>query len=209
MENSSWGIAPSFALGLSKPTKVTFAYQHLEQDNVPDYGMPRQTYADDPVVPYSNWYGLKARDYENIEQDLATVTIEHQGDGFNLRNLTRYGRTYRDSVTTSPRLLSGTTDTIRRNDWKSRDQTDEVFSNQTHLAANLKTGEINHALSAGVEYSREDEINYTRVEDAATVFPTTDVYNPWSFPVTSEVIEGQRCNFELNHLDDFRSVAVG
>ncbi|MCC5024039.1 MAG: immunoglobulin domain-containing protein [Candidatus Synoicihabitans palmerolidicus] len=31
----------------------------------------------------------------------------------------------------------------------------------------------------------------------------------WSFPVTREVIEGQRCNFELNHLDDFRSVSVG
>ncbi|MCF3649296.1 TonB-dependent receptor [Synoicihabitans lomoniglobus] len=178
VENTSWGVAPSFALGLSKPTKVTFAYQHLEQDNVPDYGMPRQTYSYDPVVPFSNWYGLKARDFEKIEQDLATVTVEHQGDGFSLRNLTRYGRTYRDSVTTSPRLLSGTTDTIRRNDWKSRDQTDEVFSNQTHLAADLKTGDINHALSAGVEYSRENEINYTRVEDPATVFPETDVYNP-------------------------------
>ena len=178
VEDTSWGIAPSFALGLSHPTKLTVAYQHLEQDNVPDYGMPRATFDYDPVVPFSNWYGLKARDYENIEQDLATVTVEHQGDGFSLRNLTRYGRTYRDSVHTSPRLLSGTTDTIRRNDWKSRDQTDEVFSNQTHLSADLKTGEINHALSAGVEFSRESEINYTRVEDDATVFPTTDVYNP-------------------------------
>ncbi|MCC5021811.1 MAG: hypothetical protein J6386_02965 [Candidatus Synoicihabitans palmerolidicus] len=31
----------------------------------------------------------------------------------------------------------------------------------------------------------------------------------WSFPVTGEVSEGQRGNFELNHLADFRSVSVG
>jgi len=38
---------------------------------VPDYGMPRQTFDYDPAVPFSNWYGLKARDYETIEQDLS------------------------------------------------------------------------------------------------------------------------------------------
>ncbi len=179
VNNSSWGVAPSFALGLTGPTQLTVAYQHLEQDNVPDYGMPRATFDADPAVPFSNWYGLKQRDYERIDQDLATVTVSHQGNGFTLRNLTRFGRTYRDSVITAPRFVSGSDTVIRRSDWKSRDQTDEVFSNQTHFTTELNNGgEVNHALSAGVEFTRETEKNYTRVEDPNTVLPDTDVVSP-------------------------------
>ncbi len=178
VNNSSWGVAPSLALGLNAPTQLTLAYQHLEQDNVPDYGMPRQTFDYDPAVPFSNWYGLKQRDYERVDQDLVTLTAEHRADAFTLRNLTRFGRTYRDSVITAPRFVSGSSDVIRRSDWKSRDQTDEVFSNQTHLNTELTTGPVNHALSAGIEITRETEKNYTRVEDPNTVLPDTDVYSP-------------------------------
>ena len=179
VENKSWAVAPSLALGLDQPTKLTFAYQRLEQDNIPDYGMPRATFDYTPPVPFENWYGLKQRDYENIEQDLATVTVEHTSpSGFTLRNLTRYGHTYRDSVITSPRFLSGTTDTIRRSDVKSRDQVDEIFANQTHFATEFATGDINHAISAGLEISRETERNYTRADRSDTVLPNTDVYSP-------------------------------
>ncbi len=178
VENSSWGIAPSLALGLGKPTKLIFAYQYLEQDNVPDFGMPRQAFEANPTVPYSNWYGLRARDHEKIEQDLGTITIEHEGDGFTVRNLTRYGRTYRDSVHTSPRMSRTSSVMVRRDDWKSRDQTDEVLANQTHLDAEFTTGRINHAISAGLEIVREEVINYSRSEQAGTVLPETDLYAP-------------------------------
>ena len=40
VENSSWGVAPSLAFGLGSPTQVTLKYQHLTQNNVPDYGLP-------------------------------------------------------------------------------------------------------------------------------------------------------------------------
>ncbi|MCC6415639.1 MAG: TonB-dependent siderophore receptor [Opitutaceae bacterium] len=179
VENTSWGVAPSFALGLGKPTKLIFSWQRLEQDNIPDYGMPRQVYSYDPAVPSSNWYGLKARDYEKIEQDLLTAIVEHDnGKGFAIRNLTRFGSTYRDSVITSPRFNSGSTTVIRRSDWKSRDQEDEILANQTHVDLDLMLGNTNHAIAAGVEFSAEEQTNYTRVEDPATVLPTTDVYAP-------------------------------
>lgn len=178
VNNSSWGIAPSVKIGLDKPTQLTLAWQHLEQDNLPDYGMPRATFDYEPTVPFSNWYGLTERDYEKIDQDLVTATVEHQGSGYTLRNLTRFGSTYRDSVTTAPRFVSGSTDVIRRSDWKSRDQTDEIFANHTNLSTEFVTGDITHGLSFGLELSRESERNYTRVEDPATVLPETDVYNP-------------------------------
>lgn len=179
VENTSWGIAPSVAFGLGKPTKVVLAWQRLEQDNIPDYGMPRQVYSYDPAVPYTNWYGLKARDYEKIEQDLLTAIVEHNnGKGFTIRNLTRFGSTYRDSIITAPRFESGSTTVIRRSDWKSRDQEDEVWANQTHVDLNVMIGRVNHAIAAGVEFSQEEQTNYNRVEDPATVLPTTDVYSP-------------------------------
>jgi catecholate siderophore receptor len=40
VENSSWAFAPSLAFGLGQPTQVTVKYQHLTQDDVPDYGLP-------------------------------------------------------------------------------------------------------------------------------------------------------------------------
>ncbi len=179
VENKSIGVAPSVAFGIGSPTQLTFAYQRLEQNNIPDYGQPRQVYTYDPAVPLSNFYGLKQRDYEDITQDLGTITVDHKmGETFRIRNLTRYGRTYRDSVITAPRFLSGSDTIIRRNDWKSRDQTDEVLSNQTNLNATFETGAVTHQIAAGVEFAREDEKNYTRVEDPATVLPETDVYHP-------------------------------
>lgn len=178
-ENNSWGFAPSLGFGLGTPTQVTLSYQHMEQDNVPDYGIPRQAFDYDPPVPYSNFYGLTARDYENIDQDLATVNVTHHfNEEITLNNLTRFGRTYRDSVITAPRFVSGSTDVIRRSDWKSRDQTNDVLANHTNVSFRVRTGDINHVISTGLELSGENEKNRTRVEDPDAVLPETDVYNP-------------------------------
>ena len=35
-----WGIAPSLVFGLGTDTQLTLTYSHLEQDNLPDYGIP-------------------------------------------------------------------------------------------------------------------------------------------------------------------------
>ena len=52
VENKRWGIAPSFALGLGEATRFTLSYLYLDEDNVPDYGLPwgttTQTTATDP-----------------------------------------------------------------------------------------------------------------------------------------------------------------
>lgn len=179
VSNSSWGIAPSLAFGLGRPSSVIFSYQHLAQHNVPDYGLPRDAYTMDPPVPPSNFYGLLARDYEHIDQDLLTAQFNHQiNDRFTLRNVSRYGTTHRDSVITAPRFVSGSTGTIRRSDWKSRDQTDEILANQTNLSGEFFTGPARHELSAGVELLRETEKNHNRVEAAGTVLPDTDLYTP-------------------------------
>jgi catecholate siderophore receptor len=198
-DQSRWGVAPSFSLGLGTPTRVTLAYFHLDQDNTPDYGIPwvaagqTDPYLSgfvDQVAPVDdrNWYGLKGRDYEKVQTDIVTATVEHDfTPNFTLRNVTRFGRTDRDSIITAPRFQDidpatpgnqyGTV--IRRTDWKSRDQVDDIYSNQTDLRGEFDTGRFSHAVVGGLDLSREDEVNYTRVETApAASIPGTDVYNP-------------------------------
>ncbi|MBC7369291.1 MAG: TonB-dependent receptor plug domain-containing protein, partial [Undibacterium sp.] len=65
-KNESWGLAPSLALGLGSPSRAYVTYQHTEQDNVPDYGLPSallpgyiSTFPV-PQVDRSTFYGVTA-----------------------------------------------------------------------------------------------------------------------------------------------------
>ncbi|MCG3111234.1 MAG: TonB-dependent siderophore receptor [Candidatus Manganitrophus sp. SB1] len=188
-----WGMAPSIAFGLDTPTRLTLSYFRLDQDNIAGYGIPwvpagnsdpvLATYADEaPPVDFSNFYGLKDRDFEKVVTDIATAEIAHDfNPSATLRNLTRYGQTRRDSVITAPRFadldpgpltVQGTV--INRN-LQSRDQTDTILANLTDLTLRFRTGGIDHAVATGIEYTHETSINYLRTGPTA---PQTDLYNP-------------------------------
>lgn len=187
VENESWAVAPSFALGLGRPTRLTLSYLHMEQDNVPDYGIPWVPAAHGPLaayanqaapVPTSNWYGLRNRDFEKVKIDVLTAQVDHDlTERISLRNTTRYGRTDRDSIITAPRFLSNASTDIRRNDWKSRDQEDSILANHTNLSASLETGAVSHEIAAGLEVSREEQTNRTRVATGPNS-PSTNLYRP-------------------------------
>jgi catecholate siderophore receptor len=211
VENKNWGVAPSIAFGVGTPTTVSLAYLHLEQDNIPDYGLPMtlpagaaaagQTIND---LDWSNFYGLIDRDYEHVNADAATATIDHKfSQGATLRNLTRWGRNVRDAVVTPPRAASvpptvpsatngmldpgydPTKPQIRRTDTKYQDRADETITNLTNLTVSFDTGKVKHDVAAGLEFAREDQKSYTRVDDnVATTAPNAnrppiaDLYHP-------------------------------
>lgn len=121
VENKTWAVAPSLALGLGTASRATLSLLHMEQDNVPDYGIPWvPTLTGDtgsvtpgignpggkPNVDQSNWYGLKDRDYEEVVSDVITLGLERDlSADTTLRNTTRYTRVDRDSVITAPRFV--------------------------------------------------------------------------------------------------------
>src|SRR5690606_28895700 len=41
--NDSWGFAPSLALGLGTDLRALLSYEHVRQDNRPDWGVPGAT----------------------------------------------------------------------------------------------------------------------------------------------------------------------
>jgi catecholate siderophore receptor len=120
-----------------------------------------------------------------------------------LRNLTRYGRNRRDAIVTPPRAASipptapsatngmldpgydPTVPQMRRTDTKYQDRDDKTLSNQTNLTTAFQTGSLKHAVTTGIEVSREDQKSYTKVDDNilagapnASRPPVTDLYHP-------------------------------
>ena len=88
VKNERWAIAPSVTFGLGKPTRVTASFLHVDQDNVPDGGVPTiglpgyvgpdnpatatatnpvRTYINSaPKVDPKNFYGLSS-DYDKVK----------------------------------------------------------------------------------------------------------------------------------------------
>lgn len=190
-----WGVAPSLAFGLGTPTRVTLSYSHLDQDNVPDYGLPwvpntnnpLAEYRDqEPPVDFDNFYGLTDRDYEKTTTGLATAEVEHDvNDSLSIRGLVRHGRSKRDSIITAPRFASVDSTDLNRQ-LQSRDLEDTILAFQNDLTATFRTGAIGHSLVAGIEATRETSENHARTGPAA---PLADLYNPdpsapYSGPIT-------------------------
>jgi catecholate siderophore receptor len=198
VKQKAWGFAPSIALGLGTPTTLKVGYQRLDQDNVPDHGLPG-TLPDQAIaagktiddIDFSNFYGLASRDHETMTSDVVTATIEHRVKrGHHLRNLSRYGRNVLDRVVTSPRAATAanaTTDPgfnpaiaqIRRTDTKYQYRDDKTFTNQTDYNAEFSTGTLQHSAVAGLEIARDKQPSYAATDLFASARPpVTDLFNP-------------------------------
>jgi catecholate siderophore receptor len=193
-----WGFAPSIGFGIGKATTLTMGYQRLDQDNVPDYGLPGTlpdaanaagvTVED---LDFSNFYGLASRDYEKMTSDVATATVEHRFSATtSLRNLTRYGRNYLDRVVTPPRAASAANAAadpgydaaiaqVRRTDTKYQYRDDRTATNVTDLRTSFATGAIDHDAVAGLELAADRQPSHS----ATDLFtngrpPVTDLFHP-------------------------------
>lgn len=177
VENGSWGFAPSFALGLGRPTQVTLKYQRLTQDNVPDYGLPwgastgfpTGAFQSTPPIEQSTFYGLRNYDFEDITSDVGTGEISHRfGTRATLRNTTRFSDTQRDSAITAPRPPN--------RQLQRRTMGTENVTNQTNLSTSVGTGEFRHDVVAGVEFGRETTHNRNSAQ--TTNQPQITITNP-------------------------------
>lgn len=183
VKNDRWGLAPSLAVGLGTPTRLTFSYYKLKQDNISDYGIPwvpatnnaLAAYRDQPApVPRETFYGFESRDREVLNQDSGTVRFEHDfSDNMQLRSQLRHGLSGRNSVATPPRFAGNDTTNINREmrAWVAKDR---ITDNQTDLTARFDTGRIRHAVITGAAFTNERN---TRQLRTAPNSPTT-LLNP-------------------------------
>ncbi len=120
-----WGVAPSFAVGLGTPTRLTASFYHMESKELPDSGIPYlYTIANHPgtgnvttqpvlgtvttaggqtgYVSRKNFYGLAARDFRDATTNQATLRVEHDFGGITLRNTARYTHSDQSYIFTLP-----------------------------------------------------------------------------------------------------------
>ncbi|MFT3780153.1 MAG: catecholate siderophore receptor Fiu [Ottowia sp.] len=174
--NDRWGIAPSVAFGLGTPTRLTFSYLHVQQNNRPDGGLPtigldgyylsqlESIGGNGPRVDTSNYYGWLS-DHDKVKADMLTARFEHDfSSDLKLSNVTRWGRSRQDLVLTgvfSSSLI--TPDLSNPAGWlvrllpQGKLQTNKVLTNHTNVTAKLDTGGLKHAISAGLELAREEQ----------------------------------------------------
>ena len=170
-----WGVAPSVAFG-GDATRVTLAYLHQEDDNIPQYGVPYALNAFNegplPGVRTNAYYGYSNVDSQEIGVDAFTTTVDHTlGEHATLRNLTRWQQVDHISIVDPPQGAWCTDSGI--NPWTgagcatpglytpsgprgtARDTHNEIVVNQTDFTLELQTGRVQHTLVTGFSLSEE------------------------------------------------------
>lgn len=179
VKNNRWGLAPSLALGLGTPTRLTVGYYKLKQDNISDYGIPWVPVTNNALVewhdrpapvPRNTFYGFRDRDREVLNQDTGTVRFEHDlNDRMQIQSQFRFGESGRNSIATPPRFASTDSTAINRElrSWVAQDR---IIDNQTDLRSAFKTAGVQHSLVTGAAFTGESN---TRIIRTAPVSPTT------------------------------------
>jgi catecholate siderophore receptor len=195
-EAKRFGIAPSLAIGLGTPTRLTLSYIHQAEDDVPDYGLPFLLSSPAPVAQH-NFYGFQS-DYIKTEADIATAKIEHDvNDAVTIRNQLRYANYHRSVRVTEPQIPAGVTAatplntiTVTRNEI-TVNSTETYLDNQTDATLKFTTAGVKHTVITGVELSRETSqptrFTYTGVPGTSLVNPNEDQAFSGTPTVTSRV----------------------
>jgi catecholate siderophore receptor len=184
-----WGFAPSLSLGLGTPTRATFNYLHVKQENRPDggvttYGLPGYLFGatNNPGSPVNseNYYG-SLNDLDNVTLDMLTAKIEHDiKPGLTLRNTTRLGRSEQDLLVTGVNAVTATgfdpaAYTVTRSR-QGKHQNNEILTNQTNLTSEFATGSVKHSLSTGFEFIYERQRTQSLTSNSGST--PANLYSP-------------------------------
>ncbi|ESQ84779.1 hypothetical protein AEAC466_06905 [Asticcacaulis sp. AC466] len=200
VNNTGYGIAPSFAIGLGTDTRFYVFAQALHQDNLPDGGISAIGYdgyfnsvpalSAGKRVNRENFYG-SADDYEKVDAAMLTGKVEHNfAGGAVLTNTSRYGQNSMNRVLTGISAGSSGIDAINPADpstWtmtRNRqrvDQDNKILINTTNVSLTTHTGTWEHDLAIGAEVSYESQFNRTYSTSAmgvTDIVPPSNLYTP-------------------------------
>jgi catecholate siderophore receptor len=172
------GFAPSLALGLGGPTRLTLSYFHQNADDVPDYGIPWVLNQPAPVNR-SNYYGLENGNFLRTYDDIGTAKVEHDVNKHVVfRDQIRYAHYVRDALITEAQLATTPATPLDMAQITRHEigvnSTETYLDDQADLTARFETGPIRHTLTTGIEAGRETS-DPTRPTFTA---PNTSLLNP-------------------------------
>ncbi len=179
-EAKAFGFAPSVAFGLGTDLRAKLAYEHVERNDLPDWGVPGATISD--TLAYSpatagysrdSFYGLRS-DYDDVTSDVLLARLEYDiTSRFSISNQTRFARVERDARYTIPTGFTAATGVVAtQTQFYARVNTS--ISNQTNLSVNFDTGAVQHTLATGLELTREQ----SDADRFGTTNSNTTLFNP-------------------------------
>lgn len=182
-ESERWGGLISAVARPSDSLKMTLDYLRYRNDATPDWGVPVLNADRVPVtehgIPRSTWVGMSGLDFFKERADIVTGTVVAKlTGGITLTSRSRAGESELDYVATS---MEGAPDVHHPN----RDQTANIYANQTELNFRFNIGTFFHDLVAGVELSREsiDRFGYSVSNRFDPQTPSQPGFPPRLFPI--------------------------
>ncbi|KRG87676.1 catecholate siderophore receptor Fiu [Stenotrophomonas daejeonensis] len=207
VNNSRWGIAPSLGFGLGTDTRYHLNLLYLKQDNIPDgfvptIGLPGwepqpglEQLAGHPVDP-ENFYGTRY-DHDDVTAQQATFRFEHDfSDTLKLSNIARWGKTEQDYLLTAFMSTGGNVDnplagnikwtdiddlssyTLKRSNLTYKNQENTILTDQLNLRADFATGSVQHNLSTGLEFTREQQKSWGLAGTVDGNWTPANLYHP-------------------------------
>ena len=185
-----YGVAPTLALGIGTPTRLTLSYFKEEENNLPDYGIPFLDGAP-AEVNRSNYYGLANYDNTRTNTNIGTLRFEHDfNDHITLSDSARYGNYGFQYLVTGAFLgndfvlppPSGTpyADIAISRDQPSSAGTTSLAINRTDLTSKFDVAGFSNVLTTGVEVSKEQS-NVSRFYNGLDDIPPTPLLSPSAF----------------------------
>ena len=107
-----FGVAPSISIGLNTKTRGTLSYEHLSENDTPDYGLP---WLFNKLAPGNrhSYFGFRDENYLRTNDDIMTLKVEHEfKPGLNLHTIARAANYPRQAQITEPQICSNATASI-------------------------------------------------------------------------------------------------
>jgi catecholate siderophore receptor len=205
VKNKRGAIAPSIAFGLNSPTRIYLDYLHVDQENVPDGGVPTiglpgysaPDVLPNPVRSFLNtarpvdphgFYGSNT-DHDKVRADMVTIKIEHDfSPTIKFLDTARYGRTHQDYILSSfmantgnlktPDPADPSTWTLARTNRTVKDQTNDIMTNQSVATITIDGGLLKHTVVAGLELTSEKQTNIGYASASLGTLDPAPLYAP-------------------------------
>lgn len=101
-----FGIAPSVSIGMNAKTTATLSYEHLSEDDTPDYGVPWLFNKPAPANRRS-YFGFPDENYLKTNDDIMTLRVEHDfSPAINVHTIARGANYPRQAQITEPQICS-------------------------------------------------------------------------------------------------------
>lgn len=202
------GIAGSVGFGIGTATRTTINYEHTEQDDVPDGGIPTVGLNGGAVkADTSKFYG-SSNDFEKAKSDAFTLKFEQDiSDNTMFKNTSRYAKTNQEMLLTSPFNYSTIASTVDRR-MHARWQENEILTNQSNFTTDVQTGMLLHKISTGIELTKESQLTKNYTAQNAQI---TSLYNPTNISWDALTFSGQKSDGETTTVGAylFDSINIG